>query len=178
MYNRPRFRPDPSLEDIIKRATQAPPSSSPPHRAPRTPVPTPPWVPQRSLIVNKYTLVLICSLIVLGLGILGGKARLEYLQQPETTINDLCNALHEYNYQKAYADFSPRFQSMKSEDDFYQWANWYTCTYHTSIDASHHTTIGLHHFAFFDDTSFTCDFTLIQGDWGIWKIDQMTGAAC
>lgn len=40
MSDRPRFRPDPSLEEIIERAMQAPPSSSSSQHATRTPAPS------------------------------------------------------------------------------------------------------------------------------------------
>src|SRR5207248_9067484 len=50
---------------------------------------------------------IVVILVVLVGSSIGGMVRLNYLQQPETTINEFCNAIGN-NFQSAYNEFSPR----------------------------------------------------------------------
>src|SRR5258706_5905742 len=98
--------------------------------------------------------------------------RLNYLQQPETTINHFCSELQTGNSADAYNDFSSRFQSVVSVDTFQEKMGWYVCTYHTTMNNSK-TTIGFHTIGMLDDTDLTANAVLAQENWGIWKIDQI-----
>ena len=97
------------------------------------------------------------------------------LDDPNRPLNNFCNALNNGDYQAAYDELSPRWQSTMSEADFVQYMQQQQVVGCLGADGwlgDWQYTLTLN-YACVPSCAGRVGVIIVQRDWGIWKIDKL-----